>query len=664
MAGARQRRPKRVAPLAPDELRRQAEERVDKLFADAASAVVSAVPEDTAAIIHELRVHQIELEMQNEELRRAALELGASREKYFALFDLAPLGYITVGDNGIVDVANLTGAQLLGVERRFLVGQSLNAFVFAPDRDAFYLTQRKLWQTGEPQTCELRLQRADGDGHVETDHFWAHLELQPQRSADGEPLRYHLTFTDIHERVLAEEKLRASEEQLACAVEGSGVGLWDWHVQTGAATFNERWAEIAGFTLAELAPLSIETWRGLCHPDDLRRSRELLKQHFSGESPTYDCEARMRHKDGRWIWVLERGKVSQWDGDGRPLRMIGTHLDITRRKQAEEESARALSILESTMESTADGILIADGKGEMVRFNAKFAEIWGLPEAVAASRDDNAALGFVLDQLTTPEVFLQTVRRLYGAADETSFDVLELKDGRVLERYSQPQRVGDAVDGRVWSFRDVTARKQAEEVLGQRNQQLLSLIDELLSKTAALEDANLTISQIAATDDLTGLANRRHFYESLEKAVSLARRHGSPAALVSFDLDGLKQVNDSAGHATGDQVLKTFASLLGDLCRSEDLPGRLGGDEFSLLLPGVDLSGACGLAERVLAAVRSCTELVRHGVTVSGGAAAWSSGDLADDLLRRADEALYAAKRGGGDVVTVGAEERPPARLD
>ena len=166
---------------------------------------------------------------------------------------------------------------------------------------------------------------------------------------------------------------------------------------------------------------------------------------------------------------------------------------------------------------------------------------------------------------------------------------------------------------------DITERKQAEARIQRQN-------EELAARAAGLAEANATITRIAATDDLTGLANRRCFYESLEKAVSLARRHGSPLTLVSFDLDGLKRVNDSAGHAAGDEVLASFAALLAALCRVEDLPARLGGDEFGLLLPGTDLHGARGLAERVLAAVRSCEALAHHGVTVSAGLAAGTPG--------------------------------------
>jgi PAS domain S-box-containing protein len=141
---------------------------------------------------------------------------------------------------------------------------------------------------------------------------------------------------DVTRCTLAEEALKKTKEHLALAIDGSGVGLWDWYVQTGTLVINDRWAEIVGYTLAELTPVTIETWTRLCHPDDLARSNELLKAHFAQQVPAYECEARKRHKDGHWIWVLDRGKVVEWDRDGRPVRMTGTHLDITERKQNED----------------------------------------------------------------------------------------------------------------------------------------------------------------------------------------------------------------------------------------------------------------------------------------------------------------------------------------
>ena len=130
-----------------------------------------------------------------------------------------------------------------------------------------------------------------------------------------------------------ERKLKESELRFALAVQGTGVGLWDWYVQTGETVFNERWAEIAGYTLEELAPVNIQTWIDLCHPADLKRSNGLLKKHFAGATDFYECEIRMRHKQGHWVWVLDRGKVSEWDNKGKPVRMTGTHMDITEKKK-------------------------------------------------------------------------------------------------------------------------------------------------------------------------------------------------------------------------------------------------------------------------------------------------------------------------------------------
>lgn len=142
---------------------------------------------------------------------------------------------------------------------------------------------------------------------------------------------------DISERKAADDSLRRSKEQLTLAIEGSGVGMWDWMVETGETIFNERWAEIAGYTLEELAPVNIDTWTRLCHPDDLTRSDHILQEHFDGKRPIYECELRIRHKSGHWVWVLDRGRVTERNTSGEPIRMTGTHLDITERHMMEEK---------------------------------------------------------------------------------------------------------------------------------------------------------------------------------------------------------------------------------------------------------------------------------------------------------------------------------------
>ena len=146
--------------------------------------------------------------------------------------------------------------------------------------------------------------------------------------------------------------------------------------------------------------------------------------------------------------------------------------DVTERKQAEEARAASLSLLKATLDSTADGILVVDGQGQIVKWNKKFAAMWHLSETVLASQEGAQAMESVLSQLVHPELFVDKVRELYAMPDASSFDQLDFKDGRVFERYSQPQKIGEIVVGRVWSFRDITERKQAEEKLLETNRYL------------------------------------------------------------------------------------------------------------------------------------------------------------------------------------------------
>lgn len=150
--------------------------------------------------------------------------------------------------------------------------------------------------------------------------------------------------------VASRNQLAEAERKQREVIWGTNVGTWEWNVQTGEAAFNERWAEIVGYTLDELSPVSIETWARLCHPGDLEASRLLLEKHFAGEAEYYDCEARMRHRNGHWIWVQDRGKVVEWTEDGKPLRMSGTHADITQRKEAEAERERVRQDLKRSNE--------------------------------------------------------------------------------------------------------------------------------------------------------------------------------------------------------------------------------------------------------------------------------------------------------------------------
>ena len=183
---------------------------------------------------------------------------------------------------------------------------------------------------GQRFEVEYRIRHADQQWRVLLDR-----SVVSRTDESGETVIDGLAV-DITDRKGAEEALRDAYRRLQGVVEGTHIGTWEWNVQTGEVTFNERWAEIVGYTLEELAPISILTWERLAHPDDLKASGDLLARHFSGGLPDYDVECRMKHKDGHWVWVHDRGRVMTRTDDGRPLTMFGTHTDITLRKQAEE----------------------------------------------------------------------------------------------------------------------------------------------------------------------------------------------------------------------------------------------------------------------------------------------------------------------------------------
>ncbi|MBZ9627852.1 PAS domain S-box protein [Psychroflexus sp. CAK1W] len=171
--------------------------------------------------------------------------------------------------------------------------------------------------------------------------------------------------------------IKKSEIRFKSVIEGTNVGTWEWNVQTGETVFNERWAEIVGYTLEELAPVSIETWMKLAHPEDLKESERRLNACFEKETEYYKFETRMKHKDGHWVWVYDSGKVFEWTHDGKPLMMYGTHKDITERKLREEKLRISEEAFRGNFENAAIGMALMDENGKWLKANAKVCEMVG-----------------------------------------------------------------------------------------------------------------------------------------------------------------------------------------------------------------------------------------------------------------------------------------------
>jgi len=246
---------------------------------------------------------------------------------------------------------------------------------------------------------------------------------------------------------------------LLATYEQAAIGIAHLTLAEDWISVNQRYCDIVGYTREEIMRMRVEVFT---HPDDVATSQDLITSVRDGQLPGYSIEKRFIRKDGVVVWVYLTVSVVRSEG-GEPLYLVEFIQDVTERRNAETSARKSLSLLQATLESTADGLLVVDLAGRIVSYNKRVAEMWGIPPEFFASGDDERAIGVALEKLSHPEEFLAKVRELYAEPELASYDVLELKDGRVFERYSQPQRIDGKSVGRVWSFRDVTARRSAEE---------------------------------------------------------------------------------------------------------------------------------------------------------------------------------------------------------
>ena len=307
------------------------------------------------------------------------------------------------------------------------------------------------------------------------------------------------------------------------------------------------------------------------------------------------------------------------DAVGRALAQERAERALAR---SEEALKRTASLLVSALEATADGLLVVDLDRKITRFNQRFVEIWGIPQEMLESDDSAGAIAYAAGRLKNPENFASRIEVVYSEPLATSHDILEFKDGKVLERFSQPQMLDGKPVGRVWSFHDITARKEAEERL----------------------------RHMAHHDGLTQLPNRDLLHDRLGQMVAQAQRTGKIVALLFLDLDRFKSINDSLGHIVGDELLKAVAERLIGCVRDSDTVARWGGDEFTLILTNIGHPlDVAKIAQKILDALSKPFILGPElFITASIGITLYpSDGQDVDNLFRNADAAMYQAKEQG-----------------
>jgi PAS domain S-box-containing protein len=329
------------------------------------------------------------------------------------------------------------------------------------------------------------------------------LDLLQEKKNDVETTNRQLQ-QEIQAHRQTEEELREERQRLAAIIEGTNIGTWEWNVQTGETVFNERWADIIGYTLEEISPVSIGTWERFAHPDDLKASGDLLDRHFAGELDYYEFESRMKHKDGRWVWVLDRGKVSSWMEDGKPLLMQGTHQDITDRKRAEEALRQSEERMRLFFERQLVGMAITSPEKGWLQVNKKLIEMLGYSPVELSLKtwaelthpDDLAADVAQFNRLLSGEINQYFLEKRFIRKDGAVINV-NLSVGCV-------RRQDSSVDYVLALLEDITERKRADiklrtayEQLRVADEQTRAQYDSLVKSEQALQESEERFRRLA-----------------------------------------------------------------------------------------------------------------------------------------------------------------------
>lgn len=615
-------------PTSLDHLRELAKQRfAGRIPSDTTALTLSEVQQ----LFEELDIHQIELELQNEHLNAARAQLEAALNESNELYDSSPVGSLLLDREGNITKLNLSATHLLGRERVRLVGSKLAQYLAETDHRLFAGLLERAVGNVEAEVGELMLER-------KKEAPPAHVELRVAQLPNGSG--WQVILTDITERRRFESKMRASEARWKLALDAAGDGVWAWNVQTGEVTFSSRFAQLLGGTRRDIGR-RMEDWTERIHVEDRAGVVAAFQAVLSGRSASFSNEHRARCQDGSYKWVLSRGTIVSRSDDGRPLRLIGTYADIGNRKLTEEALRVSAQFQQAVFDSLSAQLAVLDRHGTIIHTNAAwrdYARAHGLGEPPEFTGGNYLAL---LEGMSAHD--LATVQA-------AGTGIASVARGEVSQ-YQLPQPFHATAGGRWFSLKVTPVRDAQERIV---------VSHEDVTALKATELASLTL---ANTDALTGALSRRNFLALAEQELARANRYQLPLMVLMLDLDHFKQINDHYGHAVGDAVLQSFVSTVTAVLRESDLIGRIGGEEFAVLLPNTRTEGGSALAQRIIDSVRAnpvvlAGEPVEFTVSVGGGCLSIETSFAA--LLNLADAALYQAKRAGRDRLELAVVLPPP----
>lgn len=565
-------------------------------------------------------------------------QIAESEQRFRRAMEDSAIGVAIVGLDGRIVQTNPAFAAMLGYSRA-----EIEALTF------FQITHPDDLQIGRETMIALK------EGKIDSFHFekrylkkdgtpvWAQLAGSVIREEETRrPLYLVSQIEDIDARKQAEARIAEAETRWNFALTSAGQGVWSLDMRKGGTIYSETWVRMLGYDDGELDG-DPDRWLTMIHPDDRERVADADRAHLAGETAFFEAEFRMRHKDGHWVWILDRGKAIERDGEGRLIRAIGSLTDITQRKQAEERLRVSAAMLADekerlrvTLQSIGDAVICTDAANRITFMNPVAEKLTG----VAAGE----ALGEVLSHA-------------YWPVDEESGQRIG------LTRPSAGSRLhGDQNARAVLVRRDDTRcsiRQMVSPIMNDRNEFCgLVIVFQDFTDARALQRQ---LAYAAAHDALTGLANRSSFILTMEELVDQCRLTGGEHQFMFVDLDHFKAVNDTGGHAAGDALLKRVADVIRHALGPEDIVARIGGDEFAVILKSGAPARAAIAARSIIDAIRKLSfswDGRAHSIGASIGLAPIRAGcGEVDEIIARADAACYAAKAAGRGCVSAAPDE-------
>jgi diguanylate cyclase (GGDEF)-like protein/PAS domain S-box-containing protein len=389
--------------------------------------------------------------------------------KFQHAVEQSPASIVITDTKGIIEYVNPKFTEVTGYTLEEAIGQNPRILKSGEMGAEGY---QELWETiraGKEWRGEFHNRRKNGE------LFWEFASISPIFAENHVIVGFVAVKEDITERKAMDEALRRSEEHYRLLAENV-TDMISCHTPDGVY----RYASPSCLSLTGYTPHELQGHQSydFIHPADLEHIRASHAMLLDVPA-TYTATYRVRHKNGTYIWVESSVHTLRHPDTGAVLEIIAVSRDVSERKHMETRLERSLAMLEATLESSADGILVIADNGSIVTYNHRFEEMWHLPDGWVALPTQAERFQLLVERVQDPDAFVRGVEALYHTPEELAFDTVVLHDGRIFERSSTPYRVDNTIAGRVWNFRDVSERRRMEQELSQANQQLSHRVEEL-----------------------------------------------------------------------------------------------------------------------------------------------------------------------------------------